>query len=147
MDNYIVTSDGEIYSLLKNKILSGYVNKDGYLVVDLQGIKHLMHRIVAECFIQNENNKPYVNHKDGNKLNNSLDNLEWCTPSENTNHALKSGFIKCTKIIQLSLDGKFIKEYDSMQEASKQTGIKQGNISLCCSNFRKKAGGFTWKKV
>ena len=81
------------------KIVSSYKNKDGYSVVQLyknnkRKLK-LVHRLVAEAFIPNPNNYPYVNHKDGNKANNCVDNLEWCNNSMNQLHAFSKGLQKC----------------------------------------------------
>jgi len=73
------------------KVLKPCLGKSGYLLVNfcIDGIKsnHNVHRLVARAFIENESNKPQVNHKDGNKMNNCADNLEWVTASENTKHA------------------------------------------------------------
>jgi hypothetical protein len=92
-DFYEISSKGRISNY--RKILNPFVNNSGYLVIDLKvnGIRYkkLMHRLVAEAFLNNPFNKKEVNHKDGNKLNNSIDNLEWVTSSENKKHALQEG--------------------------------------------------------
>jgi hypothetical protein len=84
---YQINEKGEVYSLLSNLILKQLIGSTGYYKVglwDSKGIKHriLTHRLVAETFIENKHDKPQVNHIDGNKLNNNVCNLEWCTPSE-----------------------------------------------------------------
>ena len=88
--NYLVSDKGEIYSLYTNKYLSPRITELGYLVVILthNGIKKSkrVHRLVAEAFIPNPNNLPEINHKDENKLNNSVDNLEWCNRTYNNNY-------------------------------------------------------------
>lgn len=89
--DYRVSNTGKVYSLLKNKILKGWISLFGYRRHDIKGKSISTHRLVALTFIPNPENKPHINHKDGNKLNNNVGNLEWCTPKENTEHAIKSG--------------------------------------------------------
>lgn len=89
--DYIIFSSGEIYSNKTHKYLKGNINNQGYKVVTLTHNKkkkgYSLHRLVAETFLDNPNNLPAVNHKDGNKLNNQVFNLEWVTYSENKNHS------------------------------------------------------------
>ena len=143
--------NGRIRSLKfgREKILKQTKSKYGYLVVGLyKNGKHKLfrvNRLVAEAFIPNPENKPEVNHKDTNKLNNRADTLEWATRSENQLHAFKNKLqIPITKIIlQYDLKGNFIKEWESMAEARRQTNIS--HICCCCKGQRKTAGGFIWK--
>lgn len=94
-DLYLVNKDGQIYSKKRNKLLSPDKDKYGYLQVKLcknGEIKNFkVHRLVALTFIQNPLNLPQVNHLDGDKLNNNISNLEWCTCSQNNKHAWKLG--------------------------------------------------------
>ena len=94
LTDYDINEKGQIYSHKTNKFLTGYIDNTGYRIVLLtvEGKKknYLVHRLVAQTFIPNENNLPIVNHKDGNKLNNVVDNLEWVTQSENRIHAIKT---------------------------------------------------------
>ena len=106
-----------------------------------------IHRLVAETFIPNPDNKPQVNHIDGNKLNNNKNNLEWVTISENGKHAYRIGLEKPTKISpvrQYDLNGNFIKEYKSIKQAKKENK-RCSKISDCCTGKRKTAGGYVWK--
>lgn len=111
-----------------------------------------VHRLVAKAFVPNPDNKEFVNHKDGNKINNKADNLEWVTISENVKHAIDTGlrdFNSMTdalgvKIIQKDLKGNFIAEHKSIAEAAKATGLSKGNICMVCKGKRNKTGGFVF---
>ena len=135
---------------LKGKILKASCGKSGYPRVCLVG-RHWanVHRLVADAFIPNPENKPEVNHIDGNKANNRVDNLEWCTGSENMRHAYRAGLSNQSKIktAQIDNDGKIIKVYESSLAASRETGITQGNISKCARGLVKRAGGYKWAYV
>ena len=97
---FMISNEGRLLSKRTNKILKQHINKNGYCGVTTKiggrnGIDKYfrIHRLVAEAFIPNHLNKPVVNHKDGNKTNNHLYNLEWTTNSENTQHAVDTGLI------------------------------------------------------
>lgn len=94
-ENYIVYSDGKVWSKHKNTFMKLNYNKNGYCYISLKhnGVREAMpiHRLIAKLFIPNPSNKKTVNHKDGNKLNNTVNNLEWMTHSENIKHAFSSG--------------------------------------------------------
>lgn len=121
-EDYYISNDSKIYSLKygKKKEIKGWVQKTGYRAVTLDGKKYNLHRLVAQTFIPNPNNYPIINHIDGNKLNNNIDNLEWCTYSHNFKEAVRLGLIKpkyassenkirAKKIGQYDLNGNFIK--------------------------------------
>lgn len=95
---YVHRNGKEYFRLAKEKILKKTMNKSGYEYVSLREdnkIKTLIvHRLVAKCFVKNENNKPQVNHIDGNKLNNKASNLEWVTEKENMEHASKNNLMR-----------------------------------------------------
>lgn len=124
----------------------------GYLQVLLyeEGKPHpkKVHRLVAEAFIPNLDNKPQVNHINGDKTDNRVKNLEWCTNSENQLHAYKNGLEKPrfqSKVKQYSLDGIFIKQFEYIKDAAKELNIDDSSISACCRKKRKTAGGYIWK--
>lgn len=129
-----------------NYLKVGLVTKDGSYS------REYIHRLIAIHFIPNPENKPQVNHIDGNKLNNSIDNLEWVTVKENSIHA--RDVIKISRntealkpkrpVIQLDKGtGEVINEFDTITQAYRKTGIS--HISSVCRGERKSAGGFIWK--
>lgn len=119
-----------------------------------------VHRLVAMAFLPNPNNLPQVNHKDGNKQNNSVDNLEWCEQSDNMKHAYKNGLqipsenqrkaiintnkLKQKKVCQIK-DGEIINTFSGIYEASRQTKISISCISRCCNLKRKSTNGYEWR--
>jgi hypothetical protein len=99
-----------------------------------------MHRLVAMTFLDNLENKEQVNHKDGNKTNNRLDNLEWVTARGNSEHS------NGKHIIQYDMKGNFIKEWDYVLEAAYSLGKKTGAaITEVCNGKRKSIYGYVWK--
>lgn len=91
INDYEITKDGKIINKHNNRQVKGQKNGKGYLRVSIGGKLQFVHRLVAEKYVPNPENKPQVNHKDGNKLNNNYDNLEWCNNSENRKHAISKG--------------------------------------------------------
>ncbi|HRF69961.1 MAG TPA: HNH endonuclease signature motif containing protein [Candidatus Pelethenecus sp.] len=110
--NYLAGSDGSIYSKKRKKYLAQEKTKDGYLKVTLYNEgkyrSRKTHRFIAEAFIDNPENKPQVNHIDGNKTNNRVENLEWCTAEENMQHAIFSGLYN-EKSIKNSIESRISK--------------------------------------
>lgn len=92
LEPYAINTEGEVINLETNLILKSHIIKRGYLRITFKNKrKFLIHRLVALTFLPNPNNLPQVNHKDGNKSNNKVSNLEWCTNDYNRNHAIKLG--------------------------------------------------------
>ena len=148
---YQVSNLGRVYSFITNKFLKPNLNKNGYLTLHLKGSsKQLkLHRLVAETFILNTNNFPCVNHKDEDKTNNCVDNLEWCSYKYNNNYGTmqQRGHIKLSKpILMLDLNGRILKEFSSIHEATRYLGKKNsGYLSSICNNENKTAYGYKWK--
>lgn len=142
---------------VKEKIRKQAKDTKGYLRTELsisgKGETKKIHRLVAEAFIPNSNNLPQVNHIDEIKTNNVYINLEWISNKDNVNdgssisrssqsrinHPLRSKVV-----LQYDLSGKFIKEYPSVAEASRQNGNNR-HIGECCSGQHETACGFIWK--
>ena len=138
----------------KEKILNYNKSNRGYLQVcltkDGKSKTYTVHRLVAKAFLPNLKNKKQVNHIDGNKENNSIDNLEWVTSSENNKHAFITGLNKphnMRKVNQYDLQGNFIKQWNSITDFLKENdlNLKNSNITTCCKGKRKNAYGFIWK--
>jgi hypothetical protein len=151
---YEVSEQGEVRRI-KNKKPKKAQTYLGYKCVMLynggKGKWQKVHRLVAEAFIDNPNSLPFINHKDENKLNNNVGNLEWCDSRYNNSYGenapvKKMKLARIKNVMQLSVDGCFIAEYESACEAQRKTGIAQSNISKCC--LRRKgfetAGGYRW---
>lgn len=169
---YRISNEGRILSMkfgpqkLKNtspKIMKQSISSSGYLHVQLykngKSSTKLIHILVANAFIPNLLNKPEVNHIDGNKKNNSANNLEWVTKSENAQHAIKNGLKpkplmsgKCGSlspvskpVLQCDDFGNIIKVWDCAGDAAKFYGCRTNSIYRCISGTRKTCKGYVWK--
>ena len=130
-NQYSVTDTGIVYSLKGNKKeLIGKISNSGYreVVINHKGKKKylLVHRLVAENFIYNEFKARTVNHKDGNKLNNSVDNLEWCSDSNNLIHARDNGLLKIK--IDKKISEQIKNEIGTIREIAKKYGISRTQV-------------------
>ena len=149
--NYSVSDNGEVKNnitgrKLKPSIQQGYCHVG--LTINGKVKRCRVHRLVANAFISNPYNKPFVNHIDGCRSNNNINNLEWCTLAENTQHAVRTGLMLPTrekKVIQYSLDGKKLREYVSLSEAARCTNSSSAKITLCCQFKRKTHNNFQWR--
>lgn len=155
---YQVSNFGRVKSAKINKPMSQWISK-GYLMISLRkkGYKknYLVHKLVADIFLPKNDLRVFINHKDENKLNNVVENLEWVTTRENNNYGTRNKRISnsqlnrkdCSKrILQFSINGEFIKEWESIAEAVRN-GFNRKGISCVCrgvDNYNT-SGGYIWK--
>ena len=158
LDRVVIRSNGR-KCLRKGKILKPVKQNNGYLICNLwkngQTEHKYIHRLVAEAFIPNSDNLPEVNHRDENKANNCVSNIEFCSHSYNTNYGTRNKRIAEKRlnsptfsrpVLQLDVNtGRVISEYSSMAEAGRHTGFSIGNICNCCKGRYKTAYGYKWK--
>lgn len=163
---YEVSSTGIVYSMartvpdtahghrtIRGRVMRQVPDKNGYLVVNLHklGVSSVLpvHRLVADAFICNLFSLPVVNHIDGDKANNTVENLEWVSYSENNIHALQHQLRapKSNPVMQMNMSGETIATYESVTDASRQTGISRGMISHATHGRAKGAGGFMWRLI
>lgn len=151
---YKVSNFGNVLSIRRNKLLTPYIDHNGYIkvVLSLNGQSHkAVHRLMAEAFIPNPDNKPYIDHINTIRGDNRLENLRWVTSKENNNNPIsiensKLGQShKFTPILQFSLSGELLNEYPSQREAARVTGVGRTSIRKCCQGTYHTAGGFKWK--
>lgn len=152
--NYEISDQGEVRNKTTKYILKGRLSKSGYLQVNIKKdetgkfVNQYIHRLVASHFLNNEENKREVNHKDGNKINNTLENLEWITSSENQKHRHSIGITKTSNrhIGMFDLDGNLIQEFNSIVEAfTMLEKTSRVNIDNALQGKQKTAYGYIWK--
>ena len=161
---YKVSSFGRVICLDWNRtgkprLCSLSVGGNGYLQVHIDRVSKMVHRLVAEAFIHNPECKTEVDHIDTNRQNNRVGNLRWTTRKENSNNLLTRKHISENQwcrdklgaehpnsipIVQLTLDGQFIKKWAAVSEAERELGINKGIITSCCKGRYKSAGGYRW---
>lgn len=168
---YDVSENGDIRSLFRyKKTLKHSVTRTGYHSVELHkdksGKRMLVHRIVAMAFLDNPDNYNQVNHKDENKSNNCVNNLEWCDAKYNMNYgtgpqrrrnstdyskpiykriAVENGKKVSKPVSMIQKDGVCLAWWESGKRASIETGVNHSHIMECCAGKRKSAGGYVWK--
>jgi hypothetical protein len=168
---YQVSNTGKVKSISRNiwngkgyikssgKLLKQGTNQKGYPIVYLSKNSKsktiTVHRLVAKAFIENPSDKPQVNHIDGNKKNNNVSNLEWCSNQENQLHAVinklndhstyKSGKAE-RPVYKIDTEtNEVIAKYNSISEATDAIGYKsKSNIGACCRGLKKTVGGYKW---
>jgi len=133
-ENYYVSNFGRIKN--KDRILKPVIDNNGYYNVNCKCI----HIIVANAFIENPNNYNIINHKDGNKLNNNINNLEWVTQQMNVIHAINNQLRKNVKKVALIENDKIIKVFNSCKEASRELNANSTSINKCCKGQLKTCG-------
>ena len=156
--NYEVNINGGIRNKETKKTLLPILNTTGYYKVSLFKDKKSkscsIHRIVALTLIPNPHNLKEINHIDGDKSNNSVKNLEWCSRKDNAKHSYNLGLQKAKRgkenplhkpVEQYTLDNVFIKKWDCVMDIERELGIKNGAISNCCLGKSKKSHNFIWK--
>jgi hypothetical protein len=151
--SYEASNTGLIRNAKTKRLRKTPVGKRGYPVFSTRGHLFTAHRCVAKAFLPNPRQLPTVNHIDGNKENNCVENLEWCSQRDNNLHARKTGLHKSDgdkSVIQLE-DGAPVATFQSVSEASRATGINRGNIGSAIyhraynGHHYTKAGGYEWK--
>lgn len=147
-NQYEVSNYGRLRNLNTGKILNGSRMNSGYWRYDfgVDGIRYsrLAHRLVADAFLDPVIGKPFINHKDGCRTNNHVDNLEWCTNSENIRHAYQVlGNQAHNKIPVRCVETGTV--YESACDAERHTGIKNSEINRCCRGKRKSTHGQHWE--
>ena len=147
--DYEVSSMGRVKSLKygKEKILKNCKDGKGYLYVNLckegKPKNYFIHRLVAQAFLPNPNNLPQVNHRNENKTDNRVENLEYCDSKYNINFGTRTE--KTQKpILQFTKNGDFIKKWNSATQIQRELGFNNSHISNCCKGKRKTCGGFIW---
>jgi len=143
----------DVSTKLNGKVLNYNINRKGYLMVKISinaNSRYMtVHRLVAIAFIPNPNNHPQVNHIDGVKTNNFVNNLEWCTNEYNMQHAIENGLMNFDsaklQVSQFSLDGVFIKTFKSIRQASEETNTTHSGISMCSRGLYNYYSGFIWR--
>lgn len=143
---YAITKDGKVWSYRSNKFLRPGKNSIGYYTVVLckenKNKTHYLHRLVAQTYLDNPENLPQVNHKDENKSNNNVSNLEWCTQRYNNKYGSRTKrTMRSIYCVELN------KTYSGIRAAARELGVNPSNISNCLIGHSKTTGGYHWKYV
>lgn len=152
-DRYLISNTGSVFSKISNRLLTPRVDRYGYKVVALSRNGKLkyrtIHRLVALSFIPNPNGLPTVNHKDENKLNNYVTNLEWLSVKDNDNYGTRNARMTNSKkkkpIAQYDMSMNLIKVHLGIKDAQRATGVNRNIIRDVCRGNRPNAGGYVWR--
>lgn len=162
--HYMVDTKGNVFSLKRKKIMTPCKSNNGYMQVHLSidGVmkSHKIHRLVAKTFIPNPYNLPQVNHKDEDKTNNCVENLEWCTQSYNMNYndgqkrrassrdyeeiSKKRSEVQSKEVTQYDFDGRIVAIWRNAYVAEEH-GYNRTMINQCCLGNKKSHKGYVWK--
>lgn len=158
--NYEVSDSGWFRRVNDNRPLKVFITRGGYgrvfLYKNSVRKSYFAHRLVAKAFLgEPPASTSQVNHKDGRKLNNAVDNLEWCTQSENIKHSYVTGLreenkarlleVNHKEVNQYTLQGDFVKTWFSLSEAARALNLSVSNICNCCKGRINSTGGYTWR--
>ena len=146
---YAVTSCGKVWSYKSKRFLKPNTVRGGYMQVKLykdnEEKDYYIHRLVSEAYIPNPDNLPQINHRDENKANNCIQNLEWCDAKYNANYGTRNDKVASSNkkpVLQFSLDGEFIREWECANDVGKEVS---SNICHCLKGRQKTALGYIWK--
>lgn len=150
---YLVSNEGRVKNAKTGRVLKELITHTGYVKVHLFRVNDekniFLHRIVAEAFLPNPQRKPQVNHIDGNKLNNNVENLEWCTNKENVRHSWENGLregniqwynSKKKRVVAISIDGADVIRFNSIAEAKKH--FNTNHVSDVLNGHREQTKGY-----
>ena len=143
LDRYIITRNGAVFDAKTGQVKATYL-RNGYRIVNIDNKNYYVHRLLAQAFLPNPDNLPCINHIDGNKLNNALSNLEWCTYTENIQHAYDNRLRYNARRIMCLETGEV---YSSISLASRSTGIGVSALSACLTGKHKTCHKQHWKYI
>lgn len=173
-EQYLISTKGRIFSIKSSIILKQQLDKDGYNIICLKGKTMKVHRLVGKAFISNFKNLPQINHKDGNKTNNKIENLEWCDASYNMQHSFNvlnrvvwskgkrmsqefkdklSNLFKGKRSLSNNPRARKVicvetgDVYSCARLAEITLSISKGTVAHCAKGYTKTAGGYHWEYV
>ena len=141
---YAVSDKGNVKNVNTGRIFAERYDGAGYRAVTLNGKNYNIHRLVALAFIPNPNRLPHINHIDEDKTNNNVENLAWCTASENVKHSIHR---QCCKVKQLTKEGELIRIWESFYQIERELGYARQPITKVCKGRQRYAYGYKWLYV